>query len=263
MLTPGKVNPNGKIDKPRLPFPDDSDLEAVARRRPSFNQSGMTPTERVIARIWAKRIPLVRFETLDKDQDFFNIGGHSLIAQQVLSDLKKHFHGLGIRISALSKHPQLKQFASEIDRDLDPVGLRLDANEGMAAEQEDDYFADARGLAKWLPRTFPSGSIDLKGQIKVLLTGPNGFLGTAILSDLLNRTQLRVSVIALVRAKTPELGLERIIDSCKAWGLWQDSFASRIECLTGDLGRPNLGLQAETWKRLTEEVDIIISNGAK
>lgn len=57
------LNPNGKIDKPALPFPNDSELSAAAAKY-QFDpeQKSLSETEKAVTKIWAKSIRGVKAE---------------------------------------------------------------------------------------------------------------------------------------------------------------------------------------------------------
>src|ERR1700748_1028041 len=100
----------------------------MATRRPSYDQTALSPTEKTIASIWARHLPnVLSARTIAPDDSFFDLGGHSLIAQYVLLDLRKEFPGTSVPISALFQKPSLRKFAAELDRLGDPIGLNLDA----------------------------------------------------------------------------------------------------------------------------------------
>merc|ERR1711981_541775 len=56
--------------------------------------------------------------------------------------------------------------------------------------------------------------------------------------------------------------MQRLERSLKAYGLWQSSWSSRLSCVVGDLSKPSLGISAEVWSHLVQEVDVVIHNGA-
>ncbi|KAI9762516.1 MAG: large subunit of alpha-aminoadipate reductase [Chaenotheca gracillima] len=259
------LNPNGKVDKPALPFPDAAELNAASMRRPSQSQAALSPTEKSVADIWANLISHVLAKTIDPKDSFFDLGGHSVLAQQMLFSVRKTWQGIDINMNTVFRHPTLREFAAEIDRALDPIGLRLDSGEQAdgIAQQDEDYSADARDLAQRLPSRFPSAKIELSQSPVVFLTGATGFLGAYVLRNLLTRRSPSVKVIAHVRAKSPEAGLERIRRTCEAYGIWSGTWASSLECVTGDLDQPHLGLSKSNWERLANEIDIVIHNGAR
>src|SRR5262249_1198864 len=74
------LKPNGKVDRKALPAPDQS--------RPELElgyQAPRTPTEEMLAEIWREVLKLERVGVYD---NFFNLGGHSLIATQVVSRIR-------------------------------------------------------------------------------------------------------------------------------------------------------------------------------
>jgi len=83
-LTSPPLTPNGKIDRKALPAPDGA--------RPELEQAFVapgTPVEEELARIWSEVLGLNQIGIHD---NFFDLGGHSLIATQVMSRLRAAFH---------------------------------------------------------------------------------------------------------------------------------------------------------------------------
>lgn len=77
------LTPNGKVDRQNLP---DSD-----RIRPDLEETFVAPRnpiEEKLARIW---IELLGIEPIGINDNFFNLGGHSLIAAQMLSRIRDGF----------------------------------------------------------------------------------------------------------------------------------------------------------------------------
>lgn len=183
------------------------------------------------------------------------------MAQNMLSTIRKQF-GVDLRMSAIFHFPTLRGLSTEIDHARDPTGLRLDkAQTNGVTLRDEDYAADAQDLIQKLPRSFKSTTTETSKSRTVFLTGATGFLGAYILRDLLLRPS--IVVIAHVRAQNPGAGLERVIRTCTAYGIWNDAWRERIKCVCGDLSKPHCGLQAEAWEHLAHEVDTVIHNGAR
>lgn len=248
------LNPNGKKDKPALPYPDAAQLAAA---RPQGKHVELSETEKEVASIWGSLIATVDERTINPDDSFFDIGGHSILAQQMLFKVNKQWTGLSINMSTIFQNPTLKSFAAQIE-------LRTSSNGEVQVEKAEDYAADARALLATLPSSFPSldTPITPSTPLTVFLTGATGFLGAYLLRDLLTRTSPPINVIAHVRALDATAAMDRVQQTCQAYGVWSPSWTSRLTCIVGDLGSPNLGLSDATFAKLAEDVNIVIHNGA-
>ncbi|CAG7949805.1 unnamed protein product [Penicillium olsonii] len=262
------LNPNGKIDKPALPFPDTAELSAAAPRRRSSAMQALSETEQALAQVWAKLIPNVTSRMIGSDDSFFDLGGHSILAQQMFFELRRKWRGIDISMNAIFRSPTLKGFAGEIDRLLAMESFATSddktlASAVQASQPDDEYSKDAVELVSQLPQTFPERTdAMLASEPLVFLTGATGFLGAHILRDLLTRKAPSTKVVALVRAKTEEQALERIRATCRAYGFWDEAWTSKLRALCGDLGTPQFGLTQAVWDDLTNTVDAVIHNGA-
>lgn len=97
----------------------------------------------------------------------------------------------------------------------------------------------------------------------VLLTGGTGFLGPFILKSLLEQTLDTIYV--LVRGENEQKCKERLAKGLRLAGIFDQceaAFGRRVVAVPGDLSKPRLGLDAETWKRLAENIHTIYNNGA-
>src|SRR4030095_2476271 len=80
------LNANGKVDRKALPAPD---LSGHLERQYAAPR---TPTEEVLAQIWAEVLGL---ERVGVDDNFFVLGGHSLLATQVMARVRER---LGVAV---------------------------------------------------------------------------------------------------------------------------------------------------------------------
>lgn len=104
---------HGKIDRDALRAPADVVDEAIGGRRQS------TPVEAATAAVVAE---LLDIEEIGMDQNFFLLGGHSMLGAQLIVRLGDMF-GVEISLKYLFDHPTLAEIASEVERHMatDPV----------------------------------------------------------------------------------------------------------------------------------------------
>lgn len=95
---------------------------------------------------------------------------------------------------------------------------------------------------------------------RVLLTGATGYLGAFLLHELMKQTQ--AEVICLVRASTPQEGVDRILSNLRKYQLETADLQSRVSVVLGDLTEPLLGLHETAFKALARDIDTIVHSGA-
>ncbi|OZJ06152.1 hypothetical protein BZG36_01041 [Bifiguratus adelaidae] len=288
------LTPNGKIDKPALPFPDTAqfrDRNGSAKKPSSASDAvlaAMTPTERTVHDIWQSLLPSPPEPTIPLDDNFFDLGGHSLIATRLVFEVRRRC-GVDAPLGLVFKEPTIRGLAREVDRlqqgDLLIDDERPEAKGGAAVsegkgetgslsndrkEEEFDYAADLNTLTSLLEKSYFGGNLEATTKQpqptekrNVFLTGATGFLGVFILSSLLQDTAVG-RVVCLVRASDEASAFGRIRKALANHLLWKDSFATdgRIQVVCGDLGEERLGLSQADWERVCNETDIVIHNGA-
>jgi thioesterase domain-containing protein/acyl carrier protein len=92
--------PNGKIDRDKLPKPE-------ANSSTTTYAAPETGAEKMIAKIWSKYLHV---EKLGVHDNFFALGGHSLIAVQIMTSIGK-ITGKLIPIATLFKYPTVHTLA--------------------------------------------------------------------------------------------------------------------------------------------------------
>lgn len=264
------LNPNGKIDKPALPFPDTAQLAPTEPRRDGPSAS---PTEKAMRAIWVRILPNPP-SPIPLDENFFDLGGHSILATRLIFEIRKTFV-VDAPLGLVFDKPNIKDLAAAVDslRNADLGFVDKDAEKApeagasATAQQANrvEYAQDYEALLDKLAPSYPSAPADYKDrQLTVFLTGATGFLGAFILRELLQDETRVKKVICLVRAKSVEVALERLRDSASGRGVWDEKWVetSRLEVLKGDLDLPQFGLDEAFWAHVAAEADAIIHNGA-
>ncbi|KAF9037799.1 acetyl-CoA synthetase-like protein [Hymenopellis radicata] len=159
------LNPNGKVDKPALPWPP-----------PSYGEEQGTELEEKVREIWTNlfgfRVPLTT--------PFLDLGGHSILAPQLLQALRLAFKPLPYKAVYEST---VRGCAAFIQGNI---------------PNEDDYTSDVARLLPSIPASFPLAS----PPKTVFLTGATGYLGGYILQGLLAEPSI-TKVVCLVRSALP------------------------------------------------------------
>jgi len=95
----------------------------------------------------------------------------------------------------------------------------------------------------------------LPGPRIALLTGATGFLGRYVVRQLLAETGLKL--VCLVRGADARQARERLCEALCKIGLPPESLKGRVEVLCGDICAPALGVDAASYARLAEDIDVI------
>jgi amino acid adenylation domain-containing protein len=99
------INENGKLDRRRLP-------SIEMRPAPSNNPvAPRTRTEAALAEIWRSALELPGLSVAD---NFFDVGGHSMLAVKIVSRAREHF-GVELPVATLFHAPTIAKFAAVID----------------------------------------------------------------------------------------------------------------------------------------------------
>jgi acyl carrier protein len=107
---------HGKLDRERLqalaPAPTASPGTDAAHLGDSGSRQPQTAVEKAIAAVLSE---LLDIESIGLDENFFLLGGHSMLGAQLIVRLEDLF-GAEISLRFLFDHPTLAQIADEVDR---------------------------------------------------------------------------------------------------------------------------------------------------
>lgn len=214
-------------------------------------------TEQIIRDAWAAALRL-NAKDISTNDNFYEIGGDSISIISLLKRIQDEF-GVHLGPSMMnSKSTTISQMARFVNTDhYDTPSVNV--------QDEVSSLLSASWLKSVKAPGFVSHSV-LPAEASVFLTGGTGFLGTQLLRGLLKNENVQ-RVIALVRAKSAQHGLERLKETARIAGWWNDLYEERVEIWIGDLEEANMGLTKEQWMQLagtssSGKVDAIIHNGA-
>jgi amino acid adenylation domain-containing protein len=121
MLEALPLSANGKVDRKALPAPDSSlvsDIYVAPR----------DAVEEMIAEVWAE---VLRVERVGVEDNFFESGGHSLLAMQVVSHLRQ-LMGCELPLRLMFEEPTVAGLASALARDPEARASALRAAQMLA-----------------------------------------------------------------------------------------------------------------------------------
>ncbi len=98
------LTPNGKVDRKAL-----LELSAGSSREQGF-EAPRTPVEKLLAGIWTE---LLEIEKISIDDDFFDLGGHSLLVLQLAMRLEEEI-ALSMDYGDFFRFPTIRMLAVEI-----------------------------------------------------------------------------------------------------------------------------------------------------
>ncbi|MCF4969718.1 amino acid adenylation domain-containing protein [Nostoc sp. CMAA1605] len=106
------LTPNGKVDRRALPIPDQS--------RPELEKAFVAPRNAVeieLGRIWSE---VLGIESVGINDNFFDLGGNSLLAVKLFTQVEKKF-GQKLPLATLLQSPTIEQLASILSTANTPV----------------------------------------------------------------------------------------------------------------------------------------------
>ena len=231
------LSPNGKIDKKSLPIPSESIIVSQSNYIAPRND-----TEEGIEKIWRK---LFNYEKIGARDNFFSLGGNSLLSIRMLSHIKSELN-ITINLTQFFQHPTIEGLAELI------AGKEKDKSTDAIAMAIQD--AKIRIIKKSV--TYPD-KINLQ---HILLTGANGFLGVYLLQELLHQTS--ATIHCLIRCSKGEDVKKKMQSALLKYNMDNLLDHKRIKIIKGDLSKPNLSMSSHEWEFLALYCDAIYHNGA-
>lgn len=227
---------NGKIDQSKLPKP----ILNVSRAELILPK---TQIQKELTTLWEA---LFKTSQIGITDNFFDIGGHSLLLTHLIIKLKEKFT-FDLTIHKFLENPTIET-----------LELLILSNDTYPLEKNDALmYQDLNGNSISL-QTIPT--IHSKAFRSIFLTGCTGFLGSHILSDLCQTSSVE-KIYCLVRAKSIKEAKEKIEKNMNRYCLKVEM--SKIRPILGDLALKNLGLSEDKFDQLSIKIDLIIHNGAQ
>ncbi|MBW7453337.1 thioester reductase domain-containing protein, partial [Paenibacillus sepulcri] len=201
--------------------------------------------------------------------DFFELGGSSLSAVNVVSRLQKD---LRISIRQLFEYPRASDLARHIGFKTEDSFLPKDELKRYLLARRDRYLSPADADNEWeakrllyeeRSRGYNATSLTRRVEYKdILLTGSTGYLGIYLLYELLRHSSSNVHLI--IRSGSREEAVNRIKEKLRFYfgPDFYEEWNRRIFVYNGDLTKKNLGMDDRGYRDLCGLVPCIIHSAA-
>jgi amino acid adenylation domain-containing protein/thioester reductase-like protein len=239
----------GKLDRKKLPAPTIRKRASMLHALRPSRHASREEQEQVMARLWEHVLQLEP-GSLQQDVDFFEYGGHSLLAVELTRLIEQYFQEQ-LRVKNVYEYPTIKGLVSYLNHETNGSTTAMSLREDATLDPTIVPPSDAAPLS-------------VRDSRAIFVTGATGFLGAFVLEELLRTTADQVEVYCLVRAQSGESaeGRERIVRNLRQYRLWTPRYAQRLVPVVGDLGQPYLGLLPERFQEYAEKIDFIFHCGA-
>jgi glyine---[glycyl-carrier protein] ligase len=225
------LTPSGKLDRNALPAPDQQFLTEYTPPR--------TAREEKLCALFAEALGLARVGIHD---NFFELGGHSLLAIRLARRIRNEIRP-DFPITAVYTTPIVSDLAALLDVD------------GAS-----DSIPDLSRDILLPPHIKPSRAGATDKPERIFLTGATGFVGSHLLSTLLQETDAHIAChVRAPDSRSAEVRLRQALEKRKLSACWDER---RIEILTGNLAQPVLGLDEKATRMVRDECDAIYHCGA-
>ena len=155
---------SGKLDRQSLPDPD-----LTLKVTDQANARSLTPLESVVAAVWAD---VLQIEKIYIDQNFFEMGGHSLLGMQVTNRLKKTLD-IDLPLQAIFEAPTIETFCRYL------ITRRLAAPEnGKITKAEAPGMNDERFSGADILPASPIVPVKRTGDLRMSIQQEAGYLSS-------------------------------------------------------------------------------------
>jgi amino acid adenylation domain-containing protein/thioester reductase-like protein len=264
----------GKVDRRRLPPPPARVASKPGKRaREIAPIASRADKEALLSRTWEDVLGLEE-GGVKPDDDFFDLGGHSLAAAE-LSDRVEGAFGVHVSMREFVEDPTVVGLCDKIEakqrggKEIRGAGMRRPSHPAVNLRAE--AFLDPAVTPE---RAASGGAIALQDARRVFITGATGFLGAFLLDSLLSETDATLHCLVRpgadgrpIERPSEERGtdlLEAVRGSLERYGLRtsEQNLARRIVPVAGTLSEPLLGMTEDAFEALAGSIDAIFHAGA-
>lgn len=196
----------------------------------------------VIRNIW---ISLLEADNFNEEDDFFEIGGTSLLALEMLDELEKKVDGLKVYYEDIYSCSTISKLVNKITSQNNQADVTINKK-----SQKFDVKLRENQYGELIDRIEKEEFLKIVPD-NIFVTGGTGLLGMAIIDYLIDNTN--ATLYCLVRKKEYNSAEQRF------WSLFERHYEiknkERIHVIEGDLYSENLGV--EKTKEICNHIDMI------
>ncbi|MGR9090148.1 MAG: amino acid adenylation domain-containing protein, partial [Gammaproteobacteria bacterium] len=162
------LTPNGKIDRRELSERADRNEETARPRRAA---RGRAPSTDVARRLNGLVEDLLGCSDVSEDEDFFEIGGHSLLAMRLIDRINKEFR-VRLSVRDIFEFSLLSSLAARIETARKPADIENETPDVLRTAASDTYPLSPMQQRLWFFAQLEPGSSAYHVNDAVHLTGP-------------------------------------------------------------------------------------------
>ncbi|PCJ43167.1 MAG: hypothetical protein COA99_07790, partial [Moraxellaceae bacterium] len=246
------VSANGKIDYKALPS-----VRAANDNKKSQTISPRNNVEQCIFDGW---MTVLHTPDVCVTSDFFDIGGDSLLAAKAVREINQRLPEFRLEVFEFFEHLTIELLEKLFNErgSCNTAGLRKVEDVATSLKfNTEEIVNDVQAI---LDEIGLIENIRSNARISInrsfLLTGATGWLGAYLLEELLNNTS--AEIICLGRAIDERDLLTRILANIDRYEIEiSQEQKNRIKPMLGDLEKPDLGLQGESWSYVVNNIEAI------
>jgi amino acid adenylation domain-containing protein/thioester reductase-like protein len=226
---------NGKVDRQAL---------LALNVQPSSNTArcpAQSPVQTQLLNLWSEllAVPVTQLST---DDNFFDLGGHSILLSALLLRIREQF-GRSLSLNRFFATPTVRTLAALMgDGALPATPTGQATRDALRELQVQALPADRAGDRR-----------------KAIVTGANSFVGVHLVEALLAQGVLEVA--CLVRELPGYSAAVRFAQALREYRL-EHLDLDRVRVYAADIRQPRLGVAAEDYKYLAREYGVLVHNAA-
>lgn len=235
--------------------------DGVKYERPEISEEYVAPRtkkEKEIAEIWQN---VFSIQNIGVNDDFYELGGDSLYAINIVAQLKKNYE---VDLSDIFNYPTIAMLANHIELGTNVLEQNFEAAKNVLIHYNElnnvnDNMTEEMELYKEKNERYEMLDYEKQKWFNdILLLGSTGYLGIYLLRELLFHSKAQIH--AIVRGDEKRL-YQKIISYFGQDFL--NKYSERIHVYVGTISADKFGLREEIYKDLSAKISCIVNASGK